>query len=320
MPEKKDFNKVKKLYSLPLDLLIEQARQSHKKYFKTQKIQASKLLSIKTGACPEDCSYCSQSARYQTGVKRESLMELSEVVKQARQAQQEGASRFCMGAAWREVRSGGSFDKVLEMVKEVSSLGLEVCCTLGMLNLEQAKKLKEAGLYAYNHNIDTSREYYDKIITTRKYDDRLKTLDCVRKAGLTVCTGGILGLGESHQDRISFITELFCIKPWPESITINTLVPMPGTPLENQKPISPLDVIRVIAVCRILMKTSYIRLSAGRKQMQPTEQFICFFAGANSIFLGDKLLTAENPNLSSDKDMLDKIDMSLSKPYENLHV
>ena len=311
---------VERIYTSPLNSLVEQANALHKKYFKSDKIQASRLLSIKTGGCPEDCSYCSQSARYKTGLKRESLLSLDEVVSKAKQAKQDGASRFCMGAAWREVRSGRSFDQVLEMVREVSNLGLEVCCTLGMLTLDQAKQLADAGLYAYNHNIDTSREYYPNIITTRKYEDRLQTLENVRQAGLTVCTGGILGMGESHKDRISFIAELASLKPHAESITVNTLVPMPGTPLENQAPISAIDVVRVIATCRVLMQKSFIRLSAGRTKMSEAEQFLCFLSGANSIFLGDKLLTAENPALSSDQDMLKKMQMSLSSPFENLHV
>ena len=308
---------LKKLYFQPLIELVEQAREKHKKNFLNGKIQASRLLSIKTGGCPEDCSYCSQSARYQTGLQKEKLLSVAEVVQKAKEAKEDGASRFCMGAAWREVKSGSAFERVLEMVSAVNEMGLEVCCTLGMLNLEQAKKLKEAGLYAYNHNIDTSREYYSKIITTRKYEERLKTLENVREAGITVCTGGILGLGESHEDRVSFINELAQLTPQPESVTVNTLVPMKGTPLENQKPVPALDVVRVIAVCRILMPQSFIRLSAGRKSMNEGEQFLCFYSGANSIFLGDKLLTAENPILKSDQAMLKNMGLSLTAPFEN---
>ena len=311
---------IKSLYFKPLMAIIETAHKMHKAHFDTQKIQASRLLSIKTGACPEDCCYCSQSARYKTEVKKETLLTLKTVLEKAKEAQKEGATRFCMGAAWREVKDGSSFDKVLEMVRAVNDLGLEVCCTLGMLTLKQAQKLKQAGLYAYNHNIDTSPEFYSKIITTRKYEDRLQTLKNVRQAGLTVCTGGILGLGESKEDRISFLNQLHLLSPPPESITINLLVPMKGTPLENQKPISTLEVVRVIAVARILMKKSMIRLSAGRSRMNETEQFLCFYSGANSIFLGDKLLTAENPSLSSDEQLLNTIGLQLSKSSESLHV
>ena len=311
-----NIQKLKSLYFTPLSDLIDQARTIYKKHFPTSKIQASRLLSIKTGGCSEDCAYCSQSAHYPTAVKPEKLLNLKTVVKKAKKAKEEGASRFCMGAAWREIHSGPAFDRVLEMVQAVSDLNLEVCCTLGMLTFEQACQLKEAGLTAYNHNIDTSREYYSRIITTRKYEDRLKTLKNVRKAGLTVCTGGILGLGESHEDRISFIYELSHLKPHPESVTINTLVPAKGTPLENQKSVSATDVVRVIAVCRILMKQSFIRLSAGRRTMSEGEQFLCFFSGANSIFLGDKLLTADNPSLQFDQKMLKNLGFSLLQPSE----
>lgn len=307
---------LKSLYFSPLAELLEKARAVHKKHFDTEKIQASRLLSIKTGGCSEDCAYCAQSLHWKTSVKPEKLLSLKEVTEKAREAKKEGASRFCMGAAWREVHSGPIFEQVLQMVRAVNDMGLEVCCTLGMLNFEQASQLKEAGLYAYNHNIDTSREYYSQIITTRKYEDRLKTLENVRKAGLTVCTGGILGMGESHEDRISFIYELFSLKPQPESVTINTLIPIKGTPLQAQKPVSACEVVRVIAVSRIVMEKSFIRLSAGRKGMNEGEQFLCFFAGANSIFLGERLLTADNPPLETDQEMLKKFGLLLSKPFE----
>lgn len=322
----KDFHKnsllkkVKSIYNSPLSHLIEKAHEIHKKHFDTQSIQASRLLSIKTGGCPEDCSYCSQSVRYQTGLQREKLLPLEEVIQKAKRAKSEGATRFCMGAAWKEAKNGSAFERVLEMVQAVDKLGMEVCCTLGGLTLDQAKALKKAGLYAYNHNIDTSREFYSKIITTRKFEDRLETLKNVREAGLTVCTGGILGLGETDEDRISFIYELSSLNPHPESVTINLLVPMPGTPLENQKPISSLVTTRVIAVCRILMSKSFIRLSAGRRNMKGAEQFLCFYCGANSIFLGDKLLTAENPTLKSDKKMLDSMNMKLMENLKDSHV
>lgn len=311
---------IKELYFTPLMDLVEKSHNIHKKNFDSKKIQASKLLSIKTGGCPENCRYCSQSAHYKTGLQKEQLLDLKTVLGKAKQAQQEGASRFCMGAAWREIKDGSQFDQVLEMVQAVNQLGLEVCCTLGMLTLKQAQRLKQAGLYAYNHNIDTSPEFYPQIITTRKYEDRLKTLQNVRDAGLTVCTGGILGMGETDEDRISFIHQLTLLNPPPESITVNTLVPIKGTPLEKQKPVPALDVVRVISVIRILRPTSYIRLSAGRRQMKAGEQFLCFYSGANSLFLGDKLLTAENPSLKEDQMMLKKSGLTLTKPLESSHV
>ena len=285
--------KIRKLYTSPVMDLVDQAREIHKKNFTKNETQTSQLLSIKTGACPEDCAYCSQSARWNTNLKREKLLDLDIVLEKAKKAKKEGATRFCMGAAWREIRDGSQFDQVLEMVRKVKDLDMEVCCSLGMLNLEQAKKLRKAGLYAYNHNIDTSRNFYKNIITTRKYEDRLKTLENVRRAGITVCTGGILGMGETDEDRISFIHELNLINPAPESITINSLVPIKGTPLEKAPPILALDLVRVIAVCRITRPKSMIRLSAGRKNLSETEQLLCFYAGANSIFIGQKLLTTK---------------------------
>ena len=311
-------SQIESLYFQPLMELVDQAHSIHKKQFKSYLVQASKLLSIKTGACPEDCAYCSQSAHYQTQIKKEKLLSLQTVMQKAKLAKKQGATRFCMGAAWREVKEDASFDKVLEMVKEIRKLNLEVCCTLGMLNFNQAKQLKQAGLYAYNHNIDTSPEFYSQIITSRKYEDRLKTLSHVRRAGLTVCTGGILGLGESDKDRCSFIHQLSRLCPPPESITINTLVPIKGTPLEKQKPVSPLEVVRVIAVCRIVMPQSMIRLSAGRAKMTETEQFLCFYSGANSIFIGKKLLTAGNPQLNRDQQMLKAMGIKFKKASEQM--
>ena len=311
-------SQIKSLYFKPLRELVEQAHSLHKKHFKSDLVQASKLLSIKTGACSEDCAYCSQSARYQTQIKIEKLLNLQTVIQKAKEAKTQGATRFCMGAAWREIKDGSAFEKVLEMVKEISKLDLEVCCTLGMLNLKQAQKLKQAGLYAYNHNLDTSPEFYPQIVTSHKYEDRLKTLDNVRKAGLTVCTGGILGLGESDEDRISLIHQLNLLSPPPESITINTLVPMKGTPLEKQKPISPLEVVKVIAICRMIMPKSFIRLSAGRTNMTETEQFLCFYSGANSVFIGEKLLTASNPQLNKDQKMLKNMGIKFKKSSEQI--
>lgn len=313
-----DKSKIQSLYLKPLSELVEQAHRRHIKHFKSHLIQASKLLSIKTGACPEDCAYCSQSAHWHTTIKKEKLLSVPAVTQKAKEAKKQGATRFCMGAAWREVKEGPAFDTVLEMVREINSLNLEVCCTLGMLSLRQAKRLKQAGLYAYNHNLDTSPEFYPQIISTRKYEDRLETLKNVRKAGLTVCTGGILGMGESHSDRISFVLELCRLNPPPESITINTLIPIKGTPLQNQKPVPALEVIRIIAVCRILMPKSMIRLSAGRASMTETEQFLCFYAGANSIFIGNKLLTARNPLLNKDQLMLKNMGMKFKKTSEPL--
>ena len=307
---------VRDLYSSPLPDLVARAGSVHKQHFYPGKIQAARLLSIKTGGCSEDCAYCPQSVRYQTGIKPEKLMSVRNILKKAEEAKKEGATRFCMGAGWREVTDGAAFNQALSAVREVSALGLEVCCTLGMLNLKQARLLKQAGLKAYNHNIDTSREYYPRIITTRKFEDRLKTIENVRRAGLEVCTGGILGLGESCEDRISFIYELVQLTPPPESVTINTLVPVKGTPLEKQKPVPVSDTVRVIAVCRILMERSFIRLSAGRKNLSEGEQLLCFLAGANSIFFGDKLLTTKNPSLRSDQRMLKDLGISLLAPFE----
>ena len=289
-----------------MDLLY-RARGTHQKHFHPHAVQTSQLLSIKTGGCPENCAYCPQSAHYQTGVKAEKLMELSQVVAEAKKAKKQGATRFCMGSAWREVRDGPLFDRVLEMVSVVRKLDLEVCCTLGMLSLSQAKRLKKAGLYAYNHNIDCSKNFYPNIITTRKYEDRIQTLHNVRKAGITMCTGGILGMGESHQDRIAFLQQLALLNP--ESVTINKLIPIPGTPLARQKPVPAIEVMRVIATARLIMPKAMIRLSAGRQGMSEVEQLLCFFAGANSIFIGEKLLTAGNPKRTADEQMFQHLNL-----------
>lgn len=298
---------IQKIFDRPLFDLLELAGATHRQNFKSDQIQASSLLSIKTGGCPENCSYCPQSAHYATGIEKTKLMTKEMVVDAAISAKAAGASRFCMGAAWRSVKDGKEFDEVIEFVKGVKEVGLEVCCTLGMLNQAQAERLKDAGLYAYNHNIDTSRGFYEKIIQTRTYDDRLKTIENVRQAGLTVCTGGILGMGESPEDRVAFIHQLASFDPQPESITINTLVPFEGTPLEKQEPISPLEVVRVVATVRIVAPKSMIRLSAGRLAMSEEAQFLCFLAGANSIFIGDKLLTSPNPETHQDKVLLKKL-------------
>ena len=291
--------------------LVNETHQVHRENFNPNKIQASQLLSIKTGNCPENCSYCPQSAHYKTGINSEKLLEVEDIKNRAKKAKEVGATRFCMGAAWREVKDGPQFDRVLEAVSEVNKLGLEVCCTLGMINSEQASRLKEAGLYAYNHNIDSSKEFYSKVITTRKFDDRIETIKNVRKAGLTVCTGGILGMGENDEDRISFLETLANLDPQPESVTINTLVKFDGTPLDKQQDIEPSVLIRVIACARILMPKSMIRLSAGRKDRTELEQFLCFFSGANSIFYGEKLLTSPNPGLNQDHQMLKSLGMEV---------
>lgn len=305
------------VFNRPLISLVNDAATIHKKEFPDGQIQASSLLSIKTGGCPENCTYCPQSAHYSTGVNKSSLLGKEEVIEAALKARDKGASRFCMGAAWREVRDGEEFDRVCEMVSEVAKLNLEVCCTLGMLNDEQASKLKSAGLDFYNHNIDTSPEYYKKVVQTRTYDDRLNTLKKVRKANLKVCTGGILGMGESDEDRISFIQQIILMEPIPESITINMLVRSIGTPLENENPVDPLDIVRVIATLRILTTKSMIRLSAGRTSMTDEAQFLCFLSGANSLFLGDRLLTSPNPDISKDESLLKKCGLDLTKVSEN---
>lgn len=300
----KSREEVRNIYQRELFGLVADANRVHRENFDPGEIQLSSLLSVKTGGCPENCSYCPQSAHYETGVPRRKLLEVEEVRMAALRAKEVGATRFCMGAAWREVKEGPDFERVLEMVRAVKSLGLEVCCTLGMLNDSQAKRLKEAGLYAYNHNIDSSREFYDKVISTRTFDDRLRTIERVRNAGITVCTGGILGMGESEEDRVGFLFELQALSPHPESVTINSLVPMPGTPLAEQKAVSALELARVIAGARILLPRSMVRLSAGRTGMTPEGQFLCFLAGANSIFLGEKLLTSANPSVAEDYALL----------------
>ena len=297
---------VSEVFRRPLPHLLAEAHRIHQESFPEGVVQLSSLLSIKTGGCPENCSYCPQSAHYQTGVKKESLLSVESVQERAREAQASGATRFCMGAAWREVKDGPEFDRVLEMVGAVRSLGLEVCCTLGMLSEPQAQRLKEAGLYAYNHNIDSSRSFYEKIISTRTYDDRLRTIENVRRAGITVCTGGIIGMGESEEDRIDFLAQLTGFDPPPESVTINALIPTPGTPLESAASATGLELLRVIATTRILMPASMIRLSAGRKGLSDESQFLCFYAGANSIFLGERLLTSANPAISDDLSLLEK--------------
>ncbi len=294
---------VKEIYDSPLLELIYQAATVHREYNDTGEVQVCTLLSVKTGGCPEDCAYCPQAARYNTGVSVQALMKKEEVLEYAAKAKEAGSTRFCMGAAWREVRDNKDFERVLEMVKGVNEMGMEVCCTLGMLTEGQARKLADAGLHAYNHNLDTSSEYYGEIIHTRTYDDRLQTLENVRKAGVTVCCGGIIGLGETHEDRINMLHTLATLTEHPESVPINALVPVAGTPLANNQKVDVWDMVRMIATARILMPKAMVRLSAGRNDLSVAEQALCFMAGANSIFAGDKLLTTPNPSFEDDNAM-----------------
>ncbi len=280
------------------------AQQLHREFHDPRRVQFCRLLSIKTGGCPEDCAYCPQSAHYSTEVTRGSLLPIDEVTEFAGRARREGATRFCMGAAWRHVQDGEDFENVLEMVRRVAALGMEVCCSLGMLDETQAERLARAGLTAYNHNLDTSPEFYGQIITTRKYSDRLRTLAAVRKAGITVCCGGIVGLGESDEDRVGLLHQLCTMNPHPESVPINALVSVPGTPLGHQEPLDPLVFVRTIATARILMPASMVRLSAGRRALSREAVALCFVAGANSLFIGEKLLTTPNPEPEDDAAML----------------
>lgn len=307
---------IKEIYNQPLIELIHQAAEIHRNHFKVNEVQISSLVSIKTGGCPEDCAYCPQSAKYNTEIKVHKLMEPDELKDNIECAKKNGVSRMCLGAAWREVRNNRDFDKVLEMVKMISKEGLEVCATLGMISEEHAKKLAEAGLYAYNHNLDTSEEYYTKIIRTRTYQDRLNTLQNVRKAGLTICSGGIIGMGESVEDRISMLYTLNLLNPHPESVPINTLVPVKGTPLENQPKVSIWELVRMIATTRIVLPTSMVRLSAGRIELSYEAQALCFIAGANSIFAGDKLLTTPNNDLNQDKVLFETLGL---KPMPSIY-
>ncbi len=294
---------IKEVYNTPLLELIVKAGEVHKQHHTIGEVQVSSLISIKTGGCSEDCSYCPQAARYHTDIKVHKLMSVEEVSKASDSAKAGGASRMCLGAAWREVRDNKDFDRVLEMVQTINAKGMEVCCTLGMLTEEQAKKLAAAGLYAYNHNIDTSEENYENIISTRKYSDRLETIDHVRKAGMTVCSGGIIGMGESADDRIGMLFTLTQLSPQPESVPINALVAVEGTPLEDQPEVPIWDMVRMIATTRIVMPHTSVRLSAGRAKMSLEGQALCFLAGANSIFAGDKLLTTPNPEFNQDMEM-----------------
>jgi biotin synthase len=295
------------LFDLPLMDLVHQAQTIHRQYNPGNSVQLATLLSVKTGGCQENCSYCAQSVHYDTPVEPEPVMDVATVLEQADRAKAAGATRFCMGWGWREIRDGKAFDQMLEMVQGVRDLGLEACVTAGMLNETQAQRLAAAGLNAYNHNLDTGPEYYDQIITTRTYGDRLNTLERVRKAGITLCTGGILGLGETVRDRARMLEVLATMTPHPESVPINALVAIEGTPLAQQQPLDPLDLVRMCAVTRILMPKARVRLSAGRQALSREAQVLCFLAGANSIFYGEKLLTVENPDLEADRQLLQDI-------------
>ncbi|MDE3213897.1 MAG: biotin synthase BioB [Bacteroidota bacterium] len=304
---------ISEIYHSPLLELIYEAATVHRKFHSTGEVQVCTLLSIKTGGCPEDCAYCPQSAKYNTGLDTQALMKKEEVIAYAERAKKAGATRFCMGAAWREVRDNRDFDRVLEMVKGVNELGMEVCCTMGMLSETQARKLAEAGLYAYNHNVDTSKEHYSDIITTRTYEDRLHTLGHVEKAGISVCSGGIIGLGETHEDRIGMLHTLATLPSHPGSVPINALVRVKGTPLQDNPKVDVWDMIRMIATARLIMPKAMVRLSAGRTEMTLSEQALCFMAGANSIFSGEKLLTTPNPAFDEDQAMFQLLGL---KPRE----
>ncbi|MEX1002773.1 MAG: biotin synthase BioB [Crocinitomicaceae bacterium] len=305
------------LYHTPLMDLIYTAASVHREYHTPNEVQMSSLISIKTGGCPEDCGYCPQSAKYNTDLEVQAMMGVDEVVGLAKNAKANGSSRVCMGAAWREIRDNRDFDKVVEMVQEINGMGMEVCATLGMMNEQQAKRLKDAGLYAYNHNLDSSEEFYKDIISTREYQNRIDTIGNARKAGITVCSGGIIGMGETAEDRIGMLMTYVHMEQPPESIPINALVAVEGTPLEEQKPIEIWEMIRMIATSRILFPQSIIRLSAGRTQMSHEAQALCFMAGASSIFAGDKLLTTPNPEFNEDKQLFDVLGLKSKQPFQD---
>lgn len=313
------FDELQQLYDLPFFDLIQRSRSVHEQNWPENEVQLCTLLSIKTGGCSEDCSYCAQSARYSTEVEAERLMEKEDILERARLARENGSTRFCMGAAWKGVRDGTKrFDQVLDIVRDVSALGMEVCTTLGELGETEAEKLREAGVTAYNHNIDTSPEHYKNIVSTHTFQDRLNTLRHVQDAGMSVCSGGILGLGESTEDRLKMLEILSNFNPQPESVPINSLVPIPGTPLAESQGVDSFEVVRMIAIARIAIPKAKVRLSAGRNQMSEELQALCFFAGANSIFYGDKLLTTGNPQSEADLKLLEKLGLSPQKPNPDL--
>ena len=303
------------IYNIPMMELLYQAAKVHRLHHDPNVVQVSTLLSVKTGGCSEDCGYCPQAARYYTGIEGNDLMSIHQVKAQALRAKSSGSSRVCMGASWRNVKDGPEFDQVLEMVRTINKLDMEVCCTLGMVTENQAKRLAEAGLYAYNHNLDTSEEYYKKVISTRGYKDRLDTIANVRKTNVTVCSGGIIGMGEKVEDRAGMLVALSTLDPQPESTPINALVAVEGTPMEGEKPVEIWEMIRMVATTRLVMPETQVRLSAGRTQMSREGQAMCFFAGANSIFAGDKLLTTPNPDINEDKRMFEMLGMIPQKPF-----
>lgn len=318
MTTKHDWTKeeILEIYNKPLMELLYEAATVHRKYHDPNTVQVSTLLSIKTGGCPEDCGYCPQAARYHTDIEGNDLMSVNQVKAQALRAKASGSSRVCMGAAWRNVKDGPEFDTVLEMVRSINKLDMEVCCTLGMITENQAQRLAEAGLYAYNHNLDSSEEYYKEVISTRGYQDRLDTIGNVRKTNVTVCSGGIIGMGEKIEDRAGMLVALATLDPQPESVPINALVPVEGTPLEEQEKVSIWEMVRMVATTRIVIPKTQVRLSAGRTNMSREGQAMCFFAGANSIFAGDKLLTTPNPDVNEDMEMFEMLGMNPQKAFE----
>ncbi len=309
---------VEAIYHTPILDLVFKAAEVHRSLHDPQEVQVCTLLSVKTGGCPEDCAYCPQASRYHTDVKAHRLLPSETILEKAKEAKEAGSTRFCMGAAWREVKDGREFDRILGVVKGVAELGMEVCCTLGMLNEDQAEKLKEAGLHAYNHNLDTGEKFYDKIITTRSYKERLETLANVRNAKISVCSGGIIGMGETDEDRIDMLHTLATLPEHPESVPVNALVAVEGTPLEEQKRVPIWDMVRMIATARILMPKAMVRLSAGRVRMTQEEQALCFLAGANSIFAGDKLLTTPNPEQDADKELFSLLNLKPRPANKNV--
>jgi len=313
------FNALKELYDLPLFTLIQKSRHVHDEHWTEPEVQLCTLLSIKTGGCSEDCSYCAQSSRYNSGVEVERLMEKDAIMERARAAKESGSTRFCMGAAWRGVRAGTKrFEQVVDTIEDVSQLGMEVCVTLGELGPDEAKRLKKAGVTAYNHNLDTSPEHYPNIVTTHTYEDRLNTIRNVQDAGMSVCCGGILGLGETQDDRLRLLEVVSNFNPQPESMPINVLMPMPGTPLEDNPVVDTFELVRMIALARIALPKTKVRLSAGRTRLSEEAQTLCFFAGANSIFYGDKLLTASNPAIEKDRQLLEKLGLAPQESNPNL--
>ena len=313
------FEELNSLYQLPLFDLIQRSRQIHEENWPAAEVQLCTLLSIKTGGCSEDCSYCAQSARYKSGVDAERLMEKCDIMKRATAARESGSTRFCMGAAWRGVREGTQrFEQVLDIVRDVSELGMEVCVTLGELGPSEAEKLKDAGVTAYNHNIDTSPEHYPNIVTTHTFQDRLNTIRHAQDAGMSICCGGILGLGETTEDRLKMLEVISGFNPQPESVPINSLMPMPGTPLAEKQGVDVFELVRIIALARLAVPQAKVRLSAGRTQLSEEAQAFCFFAGANSIFYGDKLLTAKNPAIEKDLALIDRLGMKPQEPNRKL--